>query len=231
MPHEVRARRLPRPGHDVHGARGKTHFGGELGEPQCRQRSGRIRLQHHCATGCERRRELPRGHHQRVIPRDDLARYADRLFQRVEEEGAAERVRAARNRRDGRPVEAAVLDALVELGLHGGDRLADVANLELRELLAIGDHRVGQRVQQAGTLRGRRFGPRACERRAGRLDRKIDVRLAGHGNARERLAGGRLRQVAQLTGLRLDELAVDEEPVFMPRRDGHRRGGYGFSCG
>jgi len=33
-----------------------------------------------------------------------------------------------------------------------------------------------------------------------------------------------------VTGLRLDKLTVDEESVFTPCRDGHRRAGYGFSC-
>ena len=37
------------------------------------------RLDHHRAAGGERRRDLPGGHQQRIVPRDDLAGHAHRL--------------------------------------------------------------------------------------------------------------------------------------------------------
>ena len=52
--------------------------------------------------------------------------------------------------------------------------------------------------------------------------RAVDVLRPGHRNACQRLAGGRLGQVADLTRLRLDQLAVDEEAVLPLGCDRHR---------
>ena len=153
----------------------EADLGSELREPQRGERRRRVRLQHDGAAGGERGRELPRRHHQRVVPRHDLPRDADRLLQRVEEERAADRVRAAGDRRDPRGVEAEVLDGLVELRLDRRDRLADVARLELGEVLAVGDDRVGERVQEARALGRRRLRPVARERAARGLDGAVDV--------------------------------------------------------
>ena len=139
------------------------------------QRRRGVGLQDDRAARGERGRELPRRHHQRVVPRHDLAADADRLLQRVEEERAADRVRAAGDRGDRGGVEAEVLDRLRELGLDRRDRLADVARLELGQLLAVRDDRVGERVQQPRALGRRRLAPVAVERGAGGLDGAVDV--------------------------------------------------------
>jgi hypothetical protein len=115
-----------------------------------------------------------------------------------------------------------VVDRDRELCLDRRDRLADVPRLELGELLAVRDDRVGERVQEARALGRGRLPPGAGERRPRRLDGAVDVLLAGHRRPRERLAGRRLRQVAQLAGGGLGRLAVDEEPVLAPGRDRHR---------
>ena len=73
----------------------------------------RIGLEHDRAARRERRRELPGRHHQRVVPRHDLARDADRLLQRVVEQRAADRVRAAADRAQRGRVEAEVLGGAV----------------------------------------------------------------------------------------------------------------------
>ena len=64
---------------------------------------------------------------------------------------------------------------------------------------------------------GGRLAPRAVERLAGGVDRAVDVGLAGHRGARERIAGRRLREVADLARRRLDDLAADEEAVLLSR--------------
>src|SRR5262249_58314237 len=120
----------------------EADFRGELGEVQRGERRGGVRLEHDGASGRQRGRQLPGRHHQWVVPGDDLRRDADGLLQRVEEERTAERVRTAGDRRDRGRIEAEVLDALIQLRLDGGDRLADVANLELREFFPVGHHRV-----------------------------------------------------------------------------------------
>ena len=175
---EIGARRRTVAGDDVDRAGGKADLGRELGEAQRRHGRLRIRLQDDRAAGRERGRELPRRHQQRVVPRHDLAGDADRLLQRVGEERAADRVGAAGDRADRGSEEAEVLDRAEELGLRRGDRLADVARLELRQLLAVRGDRVGERVQQARALVRRRLAPVAVERAARGLDCAVDLRLA-----------------------------------------------------
>ena len=149
---EVGARRRTVAGHDIQRTGREADLPCELCEPDRRQRGLRIGLQHDGAARRERRSELPRRHHERVVPGDDLGRDADWLFQRVEEERATDRVGAPGDGRDRGAVEAEVLDGLVELGLDGCDRLADVARLELRELGTIRLDRVGERVQEPRAL-------------------------------------------------------------------------------
>ena len=218
---EIGAGGRPVAGDDVDRAGREADLGRELGEPQRGQRRLRVGLEHDRAAGRERGRELPRRHQQRVVPGDDLAGDADRLLQRVGEERAADRVRAAADRADRGGEVAEVLDRAEELGLGRGDRLADVAGLELRELVPVRLDRVCERVQEPRALVRRRLAPVAVERGARGLDRAVDLGLARELRGAERLARGRLDQVAG--GRALDGLAVDEEPVLVrsrrPRQD------------
>ncbi len=223
------ADRRARAGDDVDRARREPDLGRELGHAERRQRRLRVGLEDDGAAGRQRRRELPGRHHQRVVPGDDLAGDADGLLQRVEEERAAERVRPARDGGDRGRVEAEVLDRLVELGLHRRDRLADVPHLELRQLLAVGDERVGERVQQTGALGRRRPAPVALERRARRLDCSVDVGLGAHRDLGQRLAGRGLDELPQVAAGSLRRLAVDEEQVLTLGRDRHEAGRYRVS--
>jgi hypothetical protein len=117
MPHEIRAGARPVTGKDVDRTRREADLGCELGDSQHAERRLRIRLQHDRATGCERGRELPHRHQQRVVPGNDLRADADRLLQGVGEERAADRIRAAGDRaHDGRE-EAEVLGCPADLGL------------------------------------------------------------------------------------------------------------------
>ncbi len=214
----------PVAGHDVDRARREADFGRELRESQHTQRRLRIRLQHDGAAGGERGRQLPCRHQQRVVPGDDLRADPDRLLQRVREQRAADRIRAAGDRADDGREEAEVLGGAGDLRLDGRDRLADVARLELGQLGAVCLDRVGEGLEQARALGRRRATPGAVERGAGGLDRTVDVRLAGHRGPAERVAGGGLDQVPKLAGGGLGDLAADEEPVIVARCDGHQWG-------
>ncbi len=55
----------------------------QLGQHQDRPRRRLSRLEHHAVAGGERRRELPRRHQEREVPRDDLADDAERLVEVV----------------------------------------------------------------------------------------------------------------------------------------------------
>jgi ParB family chromosome partitioning protein len=211
MPYEVRTCRRPLARHDIDRTGGETDFGRELRDPQRRQRRLRVGLEDDRAACRKRRRQLPGRHHQRVVPRHDLRGDADGLLERVEEQRAADRIRASADGRDRGAVEAEVLDSLVELGLHGGDRLADVAGLELRKLAAVCGDRVCESVQQPRPLRAGRLAPRAVERGPRGRDGTVDVRLARQRGDSKRGAARRLDQLARLAVDRFDRLAADEE--------------------
>ena len=66
-------------GHDVEHAVGDAGLGRELGQRQRAQRRLLRGLEHHRVAGGQRRRELPRGDDQRVVPRHDRADDAQRL--------------------------------------------------------------------------------------------------------------------------------------------------------
>ncbi len=220
---EVRAERRAVAGDDVDRPGGEADLGRQLGDAEHGERRLRVGLEDDGAAGGERRRELPRRHQQRVVPRHDLRGDADRLLLRVEEQRAADRVRAPGDRRGRRGEVAEVLGRAGELRLDRRDRLADVSRLELGELLAVRGDRVGERVQQARALGRGRLAPRAVDRRTRGRDRAVDVGLAAHRGAREQVAGRGLAQLAHLAGRRLDRLAADVEAVLALGRDCHAR--------
>jgi hypothetical protein len=99
MSHEIGTRRRAVAGDDIQSAGREADLDGELGQANRGQRRLRVGLEHDGAARRERGGELPGRHHQWVVPGDDLSRDPDGLLQRVEEEGAADRVRAARRSR------------------------------------------------------------------------------------------------------------------------------------
>ena len=88
--------------------------------------------------GRERGRELPDGHHQRVVPRRDPADDAERLaadHRRVAAHVLARALPLEQPRRAGE--EAQVVDADRHLVARVGERLADVRRLDPGELLGV----------------------------------------------------------------------------------------------
>ena len=73
-----RRARLPRSGDDVDDARRELGLLEDLREQQRRQRRRLGGLEHDGVPARERRRDLPRGHEQREVPRDDLPGDAER---------------------------------------------------------------------------------------------------------------------------------------------------------
>ena len=142
-------------GEHVERSLGEARLERQLAEPQRGQRRLLGRLQDDRAAGGERRGDLPDRHQQRVVPGDDLGADADRLAQRVAEHVAGgDRDRLALDL--GRPagVVAQVVDRGGDVALRGGQRLAVVERLELGELVAVCLDQLGQRVHEAGALRG-----------------------------------------------------------------------------
>ena len=109
-------------------------LGGRLGELEGRQRRRRRRLEHDRVAGGQRRADLPDRHHQRVVPRRDLADDADRLA--ADERRVALDVLAGRLALEvarGAREEAQVVDGDGDLVVaERVDRLAGVGDLERR---------------------------------------------------------------------------------------------------
>ena len=137
MADEAGADRLAVARDDVEDA-GREDLRGELAEAQRGQRRELGRLEDDRVARGERRADLPDGHHQRVVPRRDLAHDADRLapdHARVALHVLARG--AALHHACGAGEEAHVVDRDRHLLAGDRHRLADVGGLEAAELLAV----------------------------------------------------------------------------------------------
>ena len=108
----------------------------ELGQPQRRQRRQLGGLQDDRVAARERGPELPRGDVEREVPRHDQADDAERLAE-GDVDAAADRDRLAVVLVDRAGVEVEDLRDHADLRARARDRLADVARLDPRELLAV----------------------------------------------------------------------------------------------
>ena len=142
MIHERGARRAVA-GENVQHARRESGFGGELGERERGERRELRRLQDHRASRGERRRDLPREHQQREIPRNDLPDDAGAV---ISGELRLEQLRPAgvmvEVPRDERNVDVARL----------ADALAVVHRLEHGEQPRVALHGARERVQMSRAL-------------------------------------------------------------------------------
>ena len=109
----------------------------QLAEPDRRQRRVRGGLEDRGVAGGERRGDLPRGHQEREVPRHDQPDDADRLAQGEVEARLRDRDRLAEDLVRGAGVVVEDEARADDLAARAGDRLADVAALELGELLAV----------------------------------------------------------------------------------------------
>src|SRR5262249_18189148 len=159
----------------------------------------------------ERGGEFPGGHHDREVPRDDLAGDADRLTERQVPARADRLVRLAEDlvRRAGVILEAD-RDAL-HLCCRVADRLPAVLRLQFGELLcALVDERGGLEQDLAppptGPLPPGAF-VEGCSRGA---DSALGVLYPGVGHSRQRLASGGVQRLVGLAINRGRALAADQ---------------------
>ena len=166
-------------GDDVHHAWRKADLLNQSAKPHRRQWRLLGRLQHDRAARRQRRRQLPGRHHQREIPRNDLADHADRLAQRIGVPVSRRRDRhglAVQARRPTRHVAEHLVRARNIDRACIADRLAVVQRLERGEFLGIRFERVAQAIDQLAALQRRHTRPRAALERAARgRDRGVDV--------------------------------------------------------
>ena len=170
-------------------------------------------LEHDRVAGRQRRADLPDRHHQRVVPRRDLADHADRLaadHRRVALEVLAGglALQAAR----GAGEEAQVVDHRRDLVvLERLQRLAGVGRLELGDLVGVLLDRVGEPQERQRALARASCSAQPSNAPARGLDGAVDV-----GRRSSRAPAAIASPVAGLTTAvgralrRVDELAVDE---------------------
>ena len=188
---------------------------GQLGHTERRQRRLLGRLEDDDVTGRERRRDLPDGHHQRVVPRCDLADDPHRLaadHRCVPAHVLAGRAALEQPRRAGE--EADVVGRDRDLVARRRHRLAHVLGLELCELLGVRVERVRELEQRLGALAGGRLEPLG-QRRLRSVDRPVDVRLGSVRHLADRVACGRVDDLGGLALRRVDPLPPDE--ILVPR--------------
>ncbi len=189
----------------------------QLAQPQRAQRRLLGGLEHDGAAGGKRGRELPRGHQQREIPRDDLPADADRLLARVaEHSGLVDRQHVA-GRALGPAREVAEMsgsgrdvDDLGEL-----DGLAVVERLELGQLVGVLLDRLGQTGQHARAIGRRCLRPRAAlERSTSGAHGAIDVLAPALGDLGDGLRGRWVERLERAAVGGRRALAVDQQRLL-----------------
>ncbi len=226
--------RVTEPRDDVDDARREAEFAEDLPEQQGGQRRLLGGLEHDGVTGGQRGRDLPCGHQQREVPRDDLPAHADRLAQRV---GVPFGTRQPRHRRgDGPaldlrgPARVVVEDVGRPHHVHrlgDGRRLTVVDGLQLAELLGPRQQRVTDLPQQALPLAGGEPAPRSLEGAARRRHRAVDIGGIPVRDLGDPLASRRIVSRERAPRSRRDPLTADQQPLVRrderPHRVQHRR--------
>ena len=188
---------------NVDNALGNTRLTTNIGEEKCGQRSIFRRLQDHSIAHSNRRRDLPRQHQQREIPRDNLSANTQRLGVR---QLAFHQLRHAR--------------VIVKMPLHKRDvdvtaftdRLAVVQCLKHRKKAAVFLHQTGNRIEHPRPPVAPEFLPFGLGF-ARRLNGQINVGSTTLSKRRQCLSVGRV--AAQKALARFGKCAVNE--VSKPR--------------
>ena len=218
---EVRAGRRAVARDDVDRAGGEADLGRELGDPQHAERRLRIGLQHDRAAGGERRRELPR----------------------PPSAAGSSTARSARRRR--RAPSASSVSSEPPIGIRAAARSSRAPDAKKRKFStapptsALTEEIALPTLRDSSSASSLRFAAIASASACRRRERSFGGVLP-HGPSsaaraastarstsaspaiatrRERLAGRGLEELAELARRRLDDLAVDEEPVLavLPR--------------
>jgi hypothetical protein len=187
----MRGERAPRAGVAVQELERAARHVEQLDEPRRGQRRLLRRLEDDGVAGHERRRDLPGGDGDRVVPghdqRHDAARLVDHEVGRAP--SALERPPAVQRAKLGVLLDRA--DAGLDAAERVGDGLAALARLELGQLARVLADAAGAGLQDGRPLG--RVGPRPRRgRRAGRADRGVRGLGRARGDRAENLAGGRV---------------------------------------
>ena len=179
-------------------------------------------LEDHAVAAGEGRRELPRGHEQREVPRDDLPHHADRLAQRVAEVLPRKRYLLGRSIELGHPAGVVAKCGCGQRHVKQQrvvDRHPVVERLELRELTGALLEHVAHLPQDLGPFRGRQLAPHAAiEGPTGGGHRAVDILGARFGDPCQNMARRRVERLERFSARRLDPASTDEELLRFPFR-------------
>ena len=204
------------PGDQVQNAVGQAAFGADLHQPQQAERCHLGGFEHHRIARRQRRRDLPRGNHQREIPRHDRPDHADRLAVDQPQNPGLRRGDFAGQFVDRLGIEPKGRGGAARLGL---DRHADlgavVAHPAHGQRQRLGLDRVGNLVQHFLALDRGGAGPDPrLEHATGRGHGGIDIRRAGIGDAAQALPVNRRGHDHARARLRRTPLSIDEQPLI-----------------
>src|ERR1019366_6564132 len=186
----------------------------------------------------ERRREFPRGHEQRKIPRNDLANDADRLAQRERVKLAAGRVGHA----DGngvafnlrRPAGHVVKNVRRKWNVRDasdGAGLAVVERFELSKFVRVFENEIADFPNEFAAFARRQATPRAgLERAPGRAYRAIDVFFAAVGNAGNHRGIGGIKHIQKVSRCGGGPTSPDEILFWFFEPRSNARANFNFSA-
>ena len=216
MLHERGAAGLAETGNNVDHARRQAAVGEMFRKFERGERRLLRGLKHAGASGGQRRRQFPRRHQQRIVPRNNLSGNADRLFERKAHRIVGNGIHIADN--FGRE-PAVIFEAggdIVEVVLGFDDRLAGVAAFEFGERGQIGANFFGQAEQHAAALlRGCRRPRAFFESGLGSGDGAVHVVGRGVRNLGDYFFGRRIVDRESFRGLARDPFAVDEHLISL----------------
>mmetsp|Transcript_38569 Transcript_38569/g.87715 ORF Transcript_38569/g.87715 Transcript_38569/m.87715 type:complete len:500 (+) Transcript_38569:271-1770(+) len=173
------------------------------------------RLEHDAIAGGQGRRQLPRRHEQREIPRDDLADHTQRLLDAQRHQVGVDLSGRTFLGTDHTREVAEVVHAERKVGGHGlAHGLAVVHSLDRGQTGGVGLDDVRHLEKHVRALGHRRLGPRGAVRGVRRVQCLLDICLGATGRLDERLAIDG-RDVIEVRAIRwLNELAIDVVAVL-----------------
>ena len=198
---------------------GGQQVGDELDEQHDRGRGLLGGLEHHGVAGGQRGRELPDGHQDGEVPRDDLRDHAEGLVEVVSHGVLVDLGQAPLLRPDAAGEVAEVVHGQRQVGSQGLTHgLAVVPGLADGEHLQVRLHAVGDLVQDVRAISRGGLAPRGRGSLGG-VQRQLDVLGGTTGDLAEHLARDRRRVLEVLALDGWDPLAAD--PVLVARLVGH----------
>src|SRR5256712_2477644 len=206
---------------DVHDPGGEARCRRELSEFEGRERGERGRLQDDRIAGGERGGHASGREEQRIVPRRDVGRHAERLPQGVIEPGTRDRDRVTLNFICHPGIIFEQLVDVRDVAFRFAQRLPNVLGLEPRELVKMVPHLLAQEPEQPSPFARIHLAPLGgLEGEPGRFDRGVDVVLRPGRHSGDRSIRRGIDHLRGLLRGRRDRLPGDVEAVVA---DFHRR--------